>query len=316
VKTNAYARLLRWYPASWRARYGDEMVSLLEDTYPTASAVPLGARVGLARAGCAERLHACGLLGAGRSGEDRLRAASSLVLMGWALFLVAIAIFGKVTDNWFNDSPSGGRWVASSGFDVVTLAAAAGCAVVLVAALMALPRFVGLLRGGGWCLVRAPVIVTLVSGAVAAGLLIGAVIWAHHLSLHDRDGGLPLYGFFFLTVSVAVVIALGCATWAAITVAHRLLLSSKQLRVTGLLALVLSGVMLVTLVGLVAWWASEAVHAPRYLLQAIGNGVPFTSATVPPTLLAAGVLMTIGLVLAGWGAVRIAGTLAGDRETA
>ena len=292
------------------------MVALLEDTYQTASAVPLRARFGLVRAGCVERLRSGGLLGSGQSADDRLRAASCLVLAGWALFLVAIAIFGKVTDNWFNDSPAAGRWVASSGFDVVTLAAAAGCAVVLVAALMALPRFVGLLRAGGWPQVRAPVIVALASGVVAAGLLAGAVVWAHHLSAQERNGGLPVYGLFFLTVSAAVVVALGCATWAAITLARRLMLSSRQLRTAGLLALVLSAVMVVALVGMVAWWASESAHAPGYLLQAIGNGVPFTSATVPPTLLASGALMTIGLVLAGWGSLRIAGTSGGDRAAA
>jgi hypothetical protein len=313
VRTSSYARLLRWYPATWRSRYGEEMAALLEDTYETAADVPLHARVGLLRAGCVERLRAAGVLGSAGSQDEHLRAASYLVLVGWALYLAAIAIFGKVTDNWFNDSPAAGRWVAGSGFDAVTLAAAVGCAVVFVAILVALPRFIGLLRGGGWPLVRTPVIVAITSGVVATGLLAGTVVWAHHLSAHDRNGGLPVYGFFFVTVSAAVVISLGCATWAAIALSRRLVLTSRQLRAAGVLALVLSAVMLVALVGLVAWWASESAHAPGYLLQAIGNGVPFTSATVPPTLLASGVLMTIGLVLASWGSARIARTLGGRR---
>ncbi len=308
MSAGPYERLLRWYPSQWRSRYGDEMAAFLEDSYGSAEDVPPRAQLGLVRAGLSERVRATGLIGSAPDETRRLRAASLLVLTGWAFFLVAIAIFGKVTDNWFNDSPAGGRWVASSGYNGVTVTAAVGCGVVLVAVAMALPSLVRLLRGGGWHRVRAPIVGAVVSALVAASLLAVAVAWAHQLSAHDRNGGLPVYGAFFLTVSLCIVVALGVGTWAVIAVARQLELSAARLRFLARLALALTGVMLLAFVGLIVWWVSEALHAPGVLLGGIGNGVPYTSATVPPTLAAAGLLMVCGLVLAALGSTRIAAT--------
>ena len=55
-------RLLRWYPAAWRRRYGAELVTLLEDTYG-AGPVPWRCRLALLWAGTAERLRESGLRG-------------------------------------------------------------------------------------------------------------------------------------------------------------------------------------------------------------------------------------------------------------
>ena len=68
-------------------------------------------------------------------------------------------------------------------------------------------------------------------------------------------------------------------------------------------------VMALTIVSLVAWWASEAVHAPGFLSHVIGNGMPFQSSVAPPTLLASGALMVFGLALGVAGLVRIVGSL-------
>jgi hypothetical protein len=71
------------------------------------------------------------------------------------------------------------------------------------------------------------------------------------------------------------------------------------------------------LLSLVTWWASEAVHSPGFLAQAIGNGVPFNSSVVPPTLLASGLLMTVGLALGLAGLIRVVGSLGpADRSPA
>jgi hypothetical protein len=102
-----------------------------------------------------------------------------------------------------------------------------------------------------------------------------------------------------------------------VSVARRVELSERTLRTLGVMAIGLVGVMALTLVSLVAWWASEAVHARGFLAQTIGNGVPFTSNVVPPTLLASGLLMTIGLALGVVGLVRIVGSLGpGSRAAA
>jgi hypothetical protein len=301
-----YERMIRFYPPRWRSRYGVEMTALLEDTYATASDVPWRDRVALVRSGVAERAREAGFLGAGSGPGDRVRAGSALILCGWALFLIAGAMFGKFTDNWLDFTPRAGRWVASDSVDAVQVAVVAGCALVAVAALLALPAFIRLVRAGGWDDVRRPLTRAAVAAVTAALAFGGVLAWAHHLSQHDRNGGLKIYGVAFVLVSLAAFVALGSATAAAVTVARRVEFSGPVLRTLGGLALALTGLMALIFVGVLGWWAAEDAHAPQVLLNGIGNGFPFTSSTFPSTLVAAGLLMMLGLGLAAVGSVRVA----------
>ena len=306
MKADPYERLIRWYPPRWRARYGDEMTALLEDRYAAAADVPLRDRIGLARAGMAERARDAGLVGPGQGAADRLRTGSVLVLCGWALLLAAGAIFGKFTDNWLVGTRKADPWVASTSYHAVVVAGASGCLLVLVAALVVLPAFVRLVRQGGWDTVRRPVCRALVSGAVALVLVGATVAWAHHLSQHDRNGGLPVYGAMFVVTGLATAAALGAATAAAAAVGRRVDLPNRSVRALGLMAVGLAGIMVLVFAGIVTWWASESVLAPGVLLNGMGNGLPYTSRVVPPTLLIVGLLMALGLALALAGTVRIA----------
>jgi hypothetical protein len=309
MTVEGYEHFMRWYPSQWRERYGDELAALLEDTYATASEVPLRQRLGLAWSGLGERARSAGLVGWSQSPDLRLRGGSLLVLCGWSFYVVAGAIFAKSADHWSSGSPSAGHWVAAGGFNVVGATAGAGTLLVLLAAGVVLPGFVRFVRSGGWREVRRPILVSLGSFAASALLFVILVAWAHSLSGHDRNGGLPIYGWFFVLVSLVFFAALGCGTAAAIAVARRVELSHRTLRALGLMAIALVGVMALTIVSLVAWWTSEAVHAPGFLAQVIGNGMPFQSSVVPPTLLASGVLMVFGLALGLAGLVRIVGSL-------
>lgn len=304
-----YEQLLRWYPPQWRDRYGGEMTALLEDSYSTASDVPLGQRVGLFRSGLAERARSAGLVGSYQDRDVRLRGGSLLVLCAWAFFIVAGAMFVKDADRWSVSRSHAVHWVAAAGFNVVGVTLVIGCLAVLLAALIVLPAFVRFLRAGRWHEVARPVVVAVVSVAVSAVLFAILVAWAHSLVGNDRNGGLPIYGWFFVLVSLVFFAAVGCGTTAAVSVARRVELTRPTLRALGVMAIGLVGVMALTLVSLVAWWASEAVHAPGFLAQTIGNGVPFTSNVVPPTLLASGLLMLVGLALGVAGLVRIVGAL-------
>jgi hypothetical protein len=67
--------------------------------------------------------------------------------------------------------------------------------------------------------------------------------------------------------------------------------------------------MALILAGTLVWWISEADHAPGVLWNGIGNGMPFSSSSVPPTMLASVLLMVLGLALAVWGSVRVAPSL-------
>jgi len=92
-------------------------------------------------------------------------------------------------------------------------------------------------------------------------------------------------------------------------VARRLDLSRPLVLTLGVMAVGLVGLMALAWVSLVIWWATEATHSIGFLSQSIGNGAPYSSSVVPPTLLAAGLLMTIGLGLGLFGLVRIVGSL-------
>jgi hypothetical protein len=300
--------MIRWYPPQWRSRYGGELSALLEDTYG-AGDVPLRARLGLIKAGLYERARTVGLIGSSGHRGERVRAGSALVLCGWALFLVAGVMFGKFTDNWAAGTPGMDRGLPRDGYRAVVLAAIVGCSLVLLAALVVVPAFLRLLRHGRWSTVRGPVLgaaVTVVWVMMLAG---GTLQWAHHLSAHDRNGGLPLYGVLFAVLGLSAFVAIGFATAAAVTVAHRVELSAPRIRLVGVLAIGVTVVMVPIFAGIVTWWASEAAHARGVLLQGIGNGLPFSSGLAPPTLLIAALLMVLGLALAIAGSIRVARSL-------
>lgn len=315
MSADPFQQVLRWYPPRWRSRYGDEMAALLEDTYASASDVPRRERVALARSGLAERVREADLVGSTGGGAARVRAGAILVLCGWSLFLVAGATFARFADNWLAGTRTADRWVASSGYDAVALAGAVGSAVVAVAAFIVLPGFVRFLRAGRWLEVRRPVFSAVVATVVASALFGAAVGWAHHLSAYERNGGRPAYGVLLVFVGVSAVVAIASATAAAVAVARRIEVSDRRLRVLGVLALGLTALMALVLAGSLTWWISEALQAPGVIRSGLGNGIPFASSSVPPTLLASAILMVLGLLLAVWGSVRVAGPLGTDPAT-
>jgi hypothetical protein len=48
-------RVLRWYPAAWRRRYGQELIGMLDDTHGE-DKLPLRVRIALVRSGLIERI--------------------------------------------------------------------------------------------------------------------------------------------------------------------------------------------------------------------------------------------------------------------
>ena len=303
--------MLRWYPPAWRVRYGDEMTALMEDSYESPRHVPVRERLNLVRSGLAERGRAIGIDGFSPSPADRVRDGSILVLCGWGLFLIAGGGFAKFTDRWQAGTPKSARWLAGVGFDTALVMGVAGCALVVVAAVLIGPSFARHVRDGGWERVRRPVVGAVAAVTIALVVLAALVGWAHQLNAGDRNGGLPVYSAAFVVAGLVVVGAVGVGTAAAVAVARRTALSSRTLRLLGVLAIVLTAVMALLLAGMAAWWGAEAAGAPQVVLDGIGNGVPYLSITLPPTLLGAGLLMLVGLVLGAVGSFRVARSLSG-----
>jgi hypothetical protein len=306
-----HEHLLRWYPPAWRDRYGDELTALMEDTYAAPGRVPRRARLRLVRAGLEERAREAGLVGSATDPPAQVTGGSLLVLCAWTLFLVAGALFGKFTDQWVHGTPVPDRAVPSAGYGVVLVAAVVSSALVVAATLLVGPGFVRLIRAGRWREVRGPVWRAVVAALVAGACLGGTLGWARHLSAPDRNGGLPAYSAAFVLLGLTVVGAMAMGTVAAVAVARRVELGHRRVWTLGRLALGVTAAMVLIFGGIVSWWAAEAAYAPRVLANGIGNGVVFSSNTAPPTLLAAGFLMVVGLALAAAGSLRV---LRGLRE--
>ena len=91
--------ILRWYPARWRARYGDEFIAMIADDLggrrPT-----LRYRFAIARSGLNERLRGAGLLGNSVSPSEQVRGGALTVLCAFALFVIPGVAFAKISEHW------------------------------------------------------------------------------------------------------------------------------------------------------------------------------------------------------------------------
>ena len=308
TSADRFERMIRWFPPRWREHYGAGMVALLEDTYADGE-VPLRAHFSMMRTGLVERVREFGLIGSAASANERLRAGSLAILCGWTLFMIAGADFVKFSERWNGATPRAHLMLPDLGYAIVRDAGIAGVVVVLLGALLAVPSFLRLVRGGNWPLVRGPVVRTVVAGTSVMVFTAGISIWAHLLNSGDRNGGLWAYEGAVLLWCLAVIVTLGIATGAALRVSRQLDLAARTLRLLCGLAITLSVAMSAILIGTALWWASEAAYAPRFMREGIGNGIVITSSTFPLSLVIAGLLMLLGLGVAAAGVARLTPSL-------
>ena len=272
---------LRWYPATWRDRYGDELVQFMQDDYGPGR-VPWRARVSLVAGGLRERARQSGLTGDTAPPRDRLLAGTLLVLVGWAGFVIAGSSFAKFSEHFDNALPGGidshlppaSHTVPDVAYTVVqSVAAVAGLAVLLGAA-VALPAFITFLRSGGWSAVRAHIVRAAAASTVTAGGTIPLLVWAHHLTAHQRNGGNGWYGALFLGWAALMALTLGMWTTVAVVAARRVGLARRVLLVESALAVIVATAMATILVATCVWWAAMATDAPSFLTSRAGGG-PF-----------------------------------------
>lgn len=292
--------MLRWYPASWRRRYGEELVALLEDTYGTRS-VPLRCRLSMLRAGSVERLRASGLLGSSTPPCDGVRAGSLLVLWAWAVFTVAGAGFANLAENWVTALPAGRSRLPAAGYDVVYCAGLAGGLIVLLAAGACVPAFARFLRAGGWPQIRRQILLAAGVTVVTIAAITATAVRAHQLDSSQRNGSLWTYSLLAGVMALLITATIASWTAAGSAAARRLDLPASVVRYCGALAVALTLVMVALVGGTVAWWSAIAVRAPWFLA---GTGPGTAGTAAPPALVVVGVLMVTGLLLAVVGARR------------
>jgi hypothetical protein len=288
------ARLLRWYPAPWRARYGDELAALMEDE-AEGQRLTRRRRVSIAVAGLRERGHGARLLvGAGSPGEIA-RAGVLLVLAAWAAFLVAGSSYAKLAEHFEGAFPRPDRPLADHAFTAVEAAATVAGALFVAGVLLALPAFVRFLRAGGWAAIRRPAAWAAVASAVALGGAAALIPWAHSLSDAARNGADSAYSAGFLGVACVGTVALALWTRVAARSLLGLTLHRRLLWAESALAIGIAAAMGVVTVATAIWWGSVAMDAPWFLhgSRRGTGGSPFN-----PQVTSTVIVMALALVVA------------------
>lgn len=278
-------RLVRLYPRSWRDRYGEELCDVILQS--SGDQVPWHLRFDVLRASGRERLCATGMAGDGPP-ADRARGGVLAVLLAWALFVVAGSAVQKTSEHWQALPATGGRGLAQAAF-VVLVAVAVAAAIVVLGGIAA--AVVGV-RAVNWDAVRRAVLSAAVLTVVAGAATVALVFWAHGLSAAARDGHDAEYGIAFVVWAVLCAAALLAWTVAAASIARRLELGARLLRVEVCLAVAVAAAMALMTVATAVWWAS------------LGGEVS------PIPLVGASALMVLATSLAGHGSRRAVHALA------
>jgi len=295
------AGLLRWYPRTWRDRYGDELVALMEDELgeqpPT-----LRFKVSVARAGLRERAHGTGLIGDQHSPTERTRAGTLLVLCSWTAFVVAGISFSKASEHFAQAVPAASRSLPQDAFIVVAICGLLGSALVVLGGMAALPTFVSFLRDGGWPALRGHVLRACLLTVVTGVALIPLGAWAHHLNQHQRNGGDGIYSAAIAAWAVLVAATLAQWTAAAVAAGRRIDVGHRVLRLEAGLAVAVTGAMFAITTATALWWATIAQRAPWFLQ---GTATGSNSSPFDPQLVFTLALMSAAALTAGYGVARI-----------
>ena len=285
-------RLLQCYPASWRARYGEELGGLIVDM-SDGGRLAWRLRADVAVAGARERLRGT------RIGDPR--GGGRIVLWAWAAFILAGAIVVKTSEHWQSALPRGGHPVASVAFVVLAVLAAATAVLVLAGIALTLPTLGAFLRSGGWRKIRRWVLIAtaLTTGLVAATAALAA--WAHGLAPRARNGHDALYGAAFVAWAGLAASTLLAWTKAATATADKLSLSPTTLQLHARLTRVIAAAMALMTAATVTWWVAVAIESPGALT---GPPVAPHASPVVPALVMAAVLMTVATALGAAGARR------------
>lgn len=264
-------RLLSCYPASWRARYGQELEALIMDM-SGGRRVPWRVRADVLGAAGRERIRSAGRSGDG-PGPDGVRGGAVPVMWAWALFVLGGAVLGKSTEHWKSVMPAGsGHTAAGAAFTTLIVVAVLAGLLVLAAIGMTLPSLLVFLRGGGWRQIRTRILSAVGLTAVLITATIGLAVWADGLTPAARNGHDTAYGIAFLVWAALCSATLLAWTAAAARTARHLHLSAWTLRVQARLAAATTAAMGVITTATAVWWAVVASASPAAL-----SGAPAVS---------------------------------------
>ncbi|MGD0808712.1 MAG: hypothetical protein ABSA91_03280 [Acidimicrobiales bacterium] len=293
---------LRWYPPSWRARYGDELITLLDDEY--GDRLPTRARLSLVTGGLRQRARQSGLAGDAAPAAERARAGALVVLVAWCAFAIAGASFAKFSEHFDEALPhsANAHRVPDLAFTVLQTVGGLASLLVVAGGLLAMPAFVRFLRAGGWAALRGHFRRAVACTGLTAAATGVVLVWAHHVTPHHRNSGFHWYGAMFLMWAALIAITMALWTATAVAAARRVDVHPAVLVAEAALAAATALAMVVMLGATAVWWGEMAKNAPAFLTASPG-GAPGSSWDI--WLVATVVLMVVAMGTAGAGVVRV-----------
>ena len=279
-------RLLRVYPVAWRARYGEELATLIEEL-EGAGRMTWRIRLDVIRAGVVERVRGVGLRGL--PPRERAREGSLLVLYAWMLFVLGGFGVQKASEHWKAVTPTAEQGLPAGAFDALVVAAGVGSVLVLLGMVVSLPRLVALIRRGGWAQIRRPIIRAAVLSVLLVAATLGLAAWAHSLTPAARNGHNAAYSGVFLAWVMLFAGVLFAWAAAAATTARHLSISAGLLRFEVWLGAIVSAAMAVMTIATAVWWGSLASAAPWFF-----DGRPAGSSS---SALVSNMIVPVGLML-------------------
>ncbi|MFI5274144.1 MAG: hypothetical protein ACHQ4H_14005 [Ktedonobacterales bacterium] len=298
--------LLRLYPAAWRARYGDELGVLLAGMPATPLAL-LDVLLGALDA----HLHVDLLPGRVLSMTSRLRSSAVILIFAFAVFLLAYASWGRLTDPRapFTAAAQAHRDVLLA-WDVAQGAAAlAGIAVLVWGVPLVLAALLAAWRGGRRDLLA------LFALPGAGAILCGIVLVAANAVAPPIPPGQqvrPVTGLF--AILGLLFFALAFLTFASGTVSvalavSRSTLGERVLRFARWPAAAAAGAMAASLIAMIVWAALLWQNDPLIYDGVLGNCAN-TQCYGPAADIGAGTvagiagLMALAVIIAGVGLAR------------
>jgi hypothetical protein len=294
--------LLALYPAAWRRRYGDELDALIVDMHAGGRNTGWRVRADVLRAAARERLRGS------HRGEPsrRIRGGASLVLWGWAVFVLSGAIVAKTSEHWQRSLSGRPAPIAKIAFAGLTVAAVTAAVLVAAGIVLTLPAAMRFLREGGWSRIRSRTLIAAALTAAAVAGTIALVAWAHRLTVLERNGHDHLYAGAFLCWAALVAAMVLAWTAVATTMTRGLRCGRAVLRAQALLAPAVTILMVVMTVATAAWWAIVGHVSPAALT---GGSVAAQAPAIVPQLVVAGGLMLIATAIGAVGAARAGAAL-------
>jgi hypothetical protein len=227
-----------------------------------------------------------------------------MVLVSWTAMVVAGASFAKMSEHFDDALPNGAgaHHLPDLSYTFIQMVAGVAGLIVIAAGGLALPAFLRYLRSGGWPSIRAHALGAVGCTLLTAGITAQLLVWAHHLSVHQRNGGSTGYGVLFLIWAVLVVATLVSWTLFAVVAAGKITFSRSVLGAEAGMAVAVALAVVGILAATSLWWALIAERAPTVL---DGNSATALNARLVATV----ALMALAAVAATAGALRIVKSL-------